>query len=102
MGLRCSFSVDSIGLPEYLEDDEYGIIVDIDYSSAFDAFVDTFLEISNMLVPVDTGYLKSTLSAYSDDYECVAITNCEYAQYPEFGTIYQSPQPYFTPAIEDA
>ena len=51
--------------------------------------------------PVDTGRLRGSIttniiSTYSG--ECG--TNVEYAEYVEYGTRYQSAQPYFEPAVE--
>ena len=105
VGLRCSFTPDEMGFP--LEVTEYAsdgteVTVEVDYSMACAVFVDTFKDISQALVPVDTGYLRSTLKAWSDDFEVTAETICEYAQYVEYGTWKQSAQPYFEPAIEQA
>lgn len=80
--------------------EEYGIIPD--YSEGCEVFVETFLDIARQYVPVDTGYLKSTLTADYDDTYCYAETDCEYAQYPEFGTWCSPEQPYFRPALECA
>lgn len=80
--------------------EEYGIIPD--YSEGCEVFVETFLNIARQYVPVDTGYLKSTLTADYDDTYCYAETDCEYAQYPEFGTWCSPEQPYFRPALECA
>lgn len=51
--------------------------------------------------PVDTGRLRGSIttniiSAYSGE----VGTNVEYAEYVEYGTRYQSAQPYFEPAVE--
>lgn len=99
MGLYCEFDIIN----------DYGFIestpvFDIypDYSAGCQAFVDTFLQVANELVPVDTGYLRSTLTAGYDDTLCYAETICEYAQYPEYGTWCQLAQPYFEPAIQMA
>ncbi len=51
--------------------------------------------------PVDTGRLRGSIttniiSSYSGEVE----TNVEYAKYVEYGTRYQSAQPYFEPAVE--
>ena len=104
MGLYVEFDPVSIGLPEYLEQevDEEVISVEIDYADACDAFVETFLKISTKIVPVDTGFLRSTLSAQTDGWACEAWTDCEYAEYVEYGTRRQRPQPYFTPAFAEA
>lgn len=99
MGLRCSFDVvDDFGFIPYTP--EYGIIPD--YSEGNDVFCEIFLEVANSLVPVDTGYLQSSLDATSTDTSCECLANCDYAQYPEYGTWCQSPQPYFEPAIQIA
>lgn len=97
MGLLVEFDViNDFGFLD--ETEEYGIMPD--YSEGCKVFVEVFLKVARELVPVDTGYLKHTLEAECDDTSCKAETDCEYAQYPEFGTWCQSAQPYFTPAIE--
>lgn len=99
MGLFVEFDViDDFGYLDVTE--EYNIIPD--YSEGSRAFVETFLRVARDLVPVDTGYLRSTLTAEGDDSYCCAETDCEYAQYPEYGTWCQAPQPYFEPALEAA
>lgn len=97
MGLFVEFDVvDDFGYLDMTE--EYAIVPD--YSEGCQVFADTFLEIAQQLVPVDTGYLRSTLTAEGYDTYCCAETDCEYAQYPEFGTWCQAEQPYFRPALE--
>ena len=99
MGLFAEFDiVDDFGYPA--ETEHYGI--QPNYSEGSQVFVRTFLLVSHSLVPVDTGYLESTLTADCDDTHCYAETNCEYAQYPEYGTWCQAAQPYFEPALEEA
>lgn len=99
MGLFVEFDViDDFGFIEATE--EFGIRPD--YQQGCDVFAETFLRVSKSLVPVDTGYLRSTLRAEGSDTYCMAETDCEYAQYPEFGTYCQAEQPYFTPALEEA
>ena len=96
MGLLVEFDViDDFGYID--ETEEYGIVPD--YSEGCEVFVETFLKIATELVPVDTGYLRHTLEADCDDTSCRAETDCEYAQYPEFGTWCQEAQPYFIPAL---
>lgn len=73
------------------------------YSEGCKVFVETFLRVSQDLVPVDTGYLRSTLTASQlNKTTCEAMTDCEYAQYVEYGTWKQYAQPYFEPAYEEA
>lgn len=99
MGLLCEFDV--CGDFGFLEQtNEFGIVPD--YSEGCQVFCETFLRVSRRLVPVDTGYLRSTLDAGGGDTYCYAETDCEYAQYVEYGTWKQSAQPYFEPAIEAA
>lgn len=100
MGLYCEFDV--INDFGYLDEtEEYSIIPD--YSDGNDVFISVFLRTARELVPVDTGYLKSTIQADSDgDSFCYCETNCEYAQYVEYGTYKMGAQPYFEPAIEAA
>ena len=99
MGLFVEFDViDDFGYLDMTE--EYAIVPN--YSEGCQVFAITFLEVARQLVPVDTGYLRSTLKAEGDDTYCCAETDCEYAQYPEFGTWCQAEQPYFRPALEQA
>lgn len=99
MGLFVEFDVvEDFGYLDMTE--EYAIVPD--YSEGCMVFADTFLQVAQALVPVDTGYLRSTLTAEGDDTYCCAETDCDYAQYPEFGTWCQAEQPYFRPALEEA
>ena len=105
MGLLCHLDVIELGFPASLTVDFNGIPIEvpIDYSFALEAFGVTFYDIATILVPVDTGYLRSTIDWESDgEYVCEVWADAEYAQYPEFGTWCQAPQPYFTPAVEQA
>ena len=104
MGLRFSATPEDFGLP--LEEDV--VVGDLfetvvyDYSEGCDIFVDTFLAIATDLVPVDTGNLMSSLDASTDGTEVTAETDCEYAEYVEYGTWKMAAQPYFLPALEEA
>lgn len=61
-------------------------------------------DLAQELVPYDTGYLLSTISApVTDDrkgFELMATA--EYASYVEFGTTRMAPQPYLRPAFDSA
>ncbi len=99
MGLRCEVFLEDLGLPMatpiYQIEPFYGV--------GFEVFCDTFMEVSTAYCPVDTGYLRSTLTANTDGFawaEC--YTDCEYAQYQEYGTWCMPAQPYFEPAIAEA
>lgn len=95
MGLRASFSMDDLGYAPYTS--ELGIF--IDYSDGCEVFASTFERVAKDLVPVDTGYLRSTLRGESFGDGCVCETKCDYAQYVEYGTIRMAAQPYFEPAL---
>ena len=101
MGLYASFTPETLGYPVSLEQEILGdvITVDVDYMEACEAFVATFLDEATSLVPVDTGYLQSTIDASTDGFFCEAEATAEYAQYVEYGTWKMDAQPYFEPAI---
>lgn len=99
MGLYAGFDVCAdMGFMEYTP--EYGIVPD--YSYGCEIFCQTFEEVSKSLCPVDTGYLRSTLSASYNDTFCECETKCEYAQYQEYGTWCMPAQPYFEEALQKA
>lgn len=99
MGLRARFSViDDLGYPA--QTPELGLPVD--YSEGCEVFADAWLDAATDLVPVDTGFLQSTLDAEADDEGCTCETLCDYSQYVEYGTIKMEAQPYFEPALDIA
>jgi hypothetical protein len=99
MGLFVEFDViEDFGYLDMTE--EYCIIPD--YSQGCDVFVRSFIKYSRQMVPVRTGYLRSTLTADCSDTSCSAETDCDYAEYVEYGTSYMGAQPYFEPALEMA
>ena len=103
MGLRANINAMDQGFP--MTADVGDISVPVDYSEAAEAFKAMFLDVARELVPVRTGYLKSTIAAEIGEAsigEVTAEASAEYAQYVEFGTYRQMAQPYFIPAIEAA
>ena len=104
MGLQVQFTPADFGYPATLSQELFGeaAIVEVDYSEACQAFCDTFMNIAKSLVPVDTGYLRSTIGADTDGWHVEAYAEAEYAQYVEYGTWNMMAQPYFTPAVEQA
>lgn len=104
MGLYAEFGPEDFGFPtNFSSSTDYGdVYVEVDYSEALEAAIDTFMDTATSRVPVDTGYLRSTISASSDGETASFSADAEYAQYPEFGTWCQSEQPYFRPALQDA
>lgn len=98
MGLRGTFDTSSAGLP--LMTPLRGI--PIDYSDGFFTFGETFIAEAQNAVPVDTGYLQSTITADSYSMGSTFYTDCDYAQYVEYGTYKMAAQPYFEPAVDAA
>lgn len=77
--------------------------IEVDYSNAIDSACAKFEEVATQLVPVDTGYLRSSIWAESDGYSMVSFyAEADYAQYVEFGTWKMPAQEYFRPAVEAA
>lgn len=103
MGLRANINAMDQGFP--MTADVGNISVPVDYSEAAEVFKTMFLDVARKLVPVRTGYLKSTIAAEIGEASIGEVTveaSAEYAQYVEFGTYRQMAQPYFIPAIEAA
>ena len=103
MGLRANINAMDQGFP--MTADVGDISIPVDYSEAAEVFKAMFLDVARELVPVRTGYLKSTIAAEVGEAsigEVTAEASAEYAQYVEFGTYRQMAQPYFIPAIEAA
>lgn len=55
---------------------------------------------AQVLVPVDTGLLKSSIELDTDRLSFVVGSGVEYAGYVEYGTSEMSPQPYLNPALD--
>lgn len=73
--------------------------VPVIYDDAFTHFGSAFEETANNLVPVDTGYLKSSIWVSPGDESIEMGADAEYADCVEFGTYKMADQPYFYPAI---
>jgi HK97 gp10 family phage protein len=59
------------------------------------------VDVAQQLVPVDTGFLQSSIYYQMIDQGTVEVgAEAEYASYVEFGTYKMAPQPYLRPAIE--
>ncbi|MEM4700669.1 MAG: HK97 gp10 family phage protein [Candidatus Bathyarchaeia archaeon] len=56
--------------------------------------------LAKQLVPVRTGYLRSTIYARVQEWVAVVGADAPYALYVEFGTRYMQARPYLYPAIE--
>lgn len=57
---------------------------------------------ARIIVPVRTGYLKSTLTRSFRDQKHLVGTSCHYAFFVEGGTRFMRAQPYLTPAYRAA
>ena len=117
MGLYCEYDIlqnptfqaevsaeiietDANGNPVYTGEYE---TMEVDYTNAIDLACEKFEEVANQLVPVDTGYLRSSIRAENDGYSMVFFyAEADYAQYVEFGTWKMPAQEYFRPAVEAA
>ena len=66
-------------------------------------FVNTFLEVAQDLVPVDTGTLLNSIDAKivmkKEVPTIICVADTDYAEYVEYGTSKQVAQPYFMPAL---
>lgn len=49
---------------------------------------------AKILCPVDTGYMKTTITSEANGLEAEAYTECYYAHFVHDGTIYQASQPF--------
>lgn len=76
--------------------------IPIDYEDGMTEFETIFMDTIDDLCPVDTGFLHDSIQVETDDTSIKAWTDCEYAQYVEYGTWKQKAQPYFQPALEEA
>ena len=105
MGLYVEFDVSDYGYVSEVQGDiadMFPVYAVMDFAPACEAFVKTFIEEAQRLVPVDTGYLRSTINATTDGFHCSAEATAEYAEYVEYATFRMREQPYFTPALEKA
>ena len=102
MGLYASFTPEELGYRTTLSQSILGefLEVEVDYGPACDAFCSTFMDMATSIVPVDTGFLRSTIDAQTDGYLCECEATAEYAQYVEYGTWKMDAQPYFEPALD--
>lgn len=110
MGLYAEFHIDDYDYPDELtaigggggEEGGIEVSVEVDYSYAIQACMDTFMDIATKLVPIDTGYLHDSIDVEDLGDGVAFYAEAEYAQYVEFGTSRMSAQEYFRPALEEA
>lgn len=88
---------------DIVEDGTEFISFEPDYSEGDQIFIDTFLSVAYNLVPVDTGFLMSSIHCDTDgDGTFYGEASADYAQYVEYGTYKMEAQPYFVPALAAA
>lgn len=110
MGLYAYFDGASCGLPDEVTASDLGYPefegeaepIQVDYSAAIADMISTFLSVATSLVPVDTGYLQSSIHAEGSGTSASFYADAEYAQYVEYGTYKMRAQPYFHPALDQA
>lgn len=90
--------IEDLGYPEY-EIAPNGNPVFYDYSAGCEIFCAMFLSNVMQRCPVDTGYLLYSINAKPARTSMRCWTNCSYAQYQEYGTVYMRAQPYFQPSL---
>ena len=64
------------------------------------AAAETVADIARELVPVDTGFLQSSIKAVHLSKYSQVVANAKYAGYVEFGTWKMRAQPYLRPAVQ--
>lgn len=74
----------------------------IDYSMALARAKQVFLETARALVPVRTGYLKSSIECEDQGLTVLFFAFAHYASYVEEGTWKMPARPYFQPALDSA
>lgn len=98
MGLRCELNIyKDWGFPEKTS---WGGIL-INYSEVIAYYTKLMYDSMIEKVPVLTGNLRHSLNWHSTNSGFVIETECEYAEYVEYGTCYMDAQPYFEQAIEE-
>lgn len=73
-----------------------------DYIPAFEKGVrQEIFPVMQELTPVDTGELKDSEEVRREGNSVVLIAGADHAVHVEFGTAYQSPQPFMRPAVDE-
>lgn len=93
--------IEDLGYPKY-EIAPSGIIINYDYSAGCEMFRAVFLANVMNKCPVATGHLLYSVNSKTQNTTIRCWTNCDYAQYVEYGTAYMSAQPYFEPSLNTA
>lgn len=102
MGLYARITPEDLGFEREIIEDSLDLSVPVEYEEAMEIAAEIFITEAQKLVPIDTGYLCSTIDAGVEDDAVYFEATAEYAQYVEYGTWCQKAQPYFAPALEIA
>ena len=99
MSVTISVSVDSAGFTAAIQQ------LMADYPEAVGAALmrvaEQMLQLSNVLVPVRTGFLKSTIGVrQNSNFSITFYANAPYAAYVEFGTRHMSARLFMTRALQ--
>lgn len=94
MGLHCDFNLHSSGFWPSTKNGHFPV----DYSSGNAIFESTFNSIIDARCPVKTGNLKNSCHSISSGMNTQAGTNCDYAEYVEYGSWKTPPRYFFTMA----
>lgn len=93
--------IEDLGYPKY-EIASGGIIINYDYSAGCEMFRAIFLANVIKKCPVATGHLLYSVNSKTQNTTIRCWTDCDYAQYVEYGTAYMRAQPYFEPSLNAA
>lgn len=95
---RMKVSIEDKEFRKWLRKTETGIAKELkDTLASYTASIE---DLAKQLCPVDTGYLRSSITMEIKSGGTVGIVRvgAYYGKYVEFGTVYQNPQPYLIPA----
>ena len=84
MGLYAEFTPEDLGYKLEFSNDRYNITVEVDYTDALEECAETFLQLARQIVPVDTGFLRSTLYSEQDGLSIYFEATAEYAEFVEY------------------
>ena len=97
-----TFTVQFKGLAEFQQCLKDIVTSTQDLSAPMQAMGDRIVEEMQFNCPVDTGLLQSEIQVTEIGVDHMTIESpTAYAGFVNFGTIYQSPQPYFSDAVEN-
>ena len=81
MGLYARITPEDLGFKREIISDILGESVPVEYEEAMEVAAEVFITEAKKLVPIDTGYLCSTIDAGIEDDAAYFEATAEYAQY---------------------